>query len=227
MNSVNEAGHMVSSAALRFRRAQINDAAQCAPLIHASGEGEFAYFLGVSPHDCIAFIESAFRSSKGRFSWCRHYVAVDDGGAVLSILASHDGRRIWCDDLHIAWRLMRSFGPRRTTGMLLRGLVLERELPKPARNQTLMAHCATAGWARSRGIFSALFQHALESDFFNLAGGTRRLVLDVLASNRLARLLYERQGFVAASAERSTSDRLPRALRSTRMALFDERPDAQ
>lgn len=200
---------------LRFRQARREDAAQCATLIYASGEREFNYFLAVRPDACIGFLEAAFRSPAGRFSWRRHHVAVDTDGVVLGILAAHDGRAIFWDDPHIAWALARFFGVRRAIGMLLRGLVLESELPKPTRNQTLMAHCATVAMARGRGVFSALFLHAIESGVFNLGSG-RQLVLDVLLSNQAARTLYERLGF-AASVGGNRSRRLPAGLRSTRM----------
>ncbi|KAA1008254.1 GNAT family N-acetyltransferase [Paraburkholderia panacisoli] len=203
---------------LRFCRACVEDAVQCAPLIYASGEREFDYFLGVPPDACIAFLEAAFRSSAGRFSWRRHHVAVDASGVVLGILAAHDGRAILWDDPHIAWALVRFFGLRRAVGMLLRGLVLESELPKPKRNQTLMAHCATVAMARSRGVFSTLFQYAIESGVFRLGAG-RQLVLDVLISNHAAGALYERLGFASAAAGRNRSRRLPSVLRSTRMHL--------
>ncbi len=39
--------------------------------------------------------------------------------------------------------LARFFGVRRTIGQLLRGLVLETEIPAPKRSQILVAHCAT------------------------------------------------------------------------------------
>jgi ribosomal protein S18 acetylase RimI-like enzyme len=113
---------------------------------------------------------------------------------------------------------MRFFGPRRAIGMLLRGLVLETELPKPARSETLLAHCATVAAARSRGVFSALFSHALETGAFDLAAG-RQLVLDVLVSNGAASALYERLGFAATARRREPRVRLPATLRSTRMRL--------
>lgn len=202
-----------------FRDARIEDAQACAELIFASGEREFTYLLRQPPAGCIEFLTSAFRSSAGRFSWRRHFVAVDASGVVLSTLAAHDGRRMRWDDLHFAWVLIRFFGFRRTVGMLLRGLVLESELPKPRRDETLMAHCATLSWARGKGVFSQLLQHALKDNVFDLDGGKRQLVLDVLDDNYAARILYERTGFVPLSVARKTSNRLPRTLRSTRMRL--------
>jgi ribosomal protein S18 acetylase RimI-like enzyme len=218
LDAAREAASIARINGLSVRRARVDDAAQCAPLIYASGEREFDYFLGVPPDAGIAFLEAAFGSSAGRFSWRRHHVAVDAGGLVLGTLALHDGRTIRLDDPHVAFALVRFFGLRRAVGMLLRGLVLEGELSKPTRNQTLMAHCATVVVARSRGVFSALFRHALQSGAIDLAGG-RQLVLDVLVSNGEARTLYERLGFVAATGRRERSGRLPATLRSTRMTL--------
>ncbi|MEI6001346.1 hypothetical protein H3V53_30520 [Paraburkholderia bengalensis] len=139
--------------ALTFRAARASDAAACAPLVFASGAHEFVFFLGVPAAQCIAFLAFAFALSGGRFSWRRHEVAVDARGEIVAVLAAHDGRRILADDPHVAWTLARYFGILRTVPMLLRGLVLETELPKPKRAQTLIAHCATRTDARGTGRF--------------------------------------------------------------------------
>jgi ribosomal protein S18 acetylase RimI-like enzyme len=79
--------------------------------------------------------------------------------------------------------------------MLLRGLVLESELPAPKRTQTLIAHCATNESVRGTGVFSALFEDALRAGVPGIAPG-REITLDVLISNPRARDLYRRLGFV-------------------------------
>lgn len=199
------------------RTARSDDARECAPLVFASGEHEFRYFLGVSPERCIEFLSVAFGSTAGRFSWRRHSVAVDGSGVVVGVLAFHDGRSIRWDDASVVWMLTRHFGIWRAAQILLRGLALQKELPKPARDQTLMAHCAIAESMRGRGIFTALFRYATSDqptgDF------DRSLVLDVLVTNDTARTLYERLGFVAQSpARRPRSPRLPVELCSIRMS---------
>ncbi|QBQ98328.1 GNAT family N-acetyltransferase [Paraburkholderia pallida] len=214
--------------ALSFRPARASDAAACAPLVFASGEHEFEFFLGLPAEQCIAFLKHAFALSGGRFSWRRHEVAVDAQGEIVAVLAAHDGRRILADDPHVVWTLFRRFGLLRTVPMLLRGLVLESELPKPGRAQTLLAHCATHSDARGTGVFTALFKHALDAQQASRRGlepGEREIVLDVLLSNTRAATLYRRLGFVALPRRRQRSSRLPAQLESVRMR-FATRTDS-
>ncbi|WP_244136106.1 MULTISPECIES: GNAT family N-acetyltransferase [unclassified Burkholderia] len=203
---------------MRFRRATEGDAYACAPLIFASGTREFGFFLGATPDQCIAFLKYAFASRFGRFSWRRHRVAVTLDGTVCAVMASHDGRVTGFDDFHVVWMLLAFFGPSRTIRALLRGLVLESELPSPKRRQTLIAHCATDECMRGMGVFSLLFEHALRSGVF-AATEDRDVVLDVLVSNTGARTLYERLGFVEMSRSYARSQRLPVELASVRMRL--------
>ncbi|KWA06294.1 acetyltransferase [Burkholderia territorii] len=207
-----------AGASTPFRAACADDAAACAPLVFASGVGEFGFFLGESDARCIAFLQQAFRSRHGRFSWRRHRVAVDADGTVLAVMAIHDGRCTTLDDVHVMWALTRFFGLRRTIGQLLRGLVLETEIPAPRRSQILVAHCATDERQRGTGVFTALFRHALETGALP-DDGSRDIVLDVLTRNVQARALYERLGFTALTRTRRRSRRLPAELDSVRMRL--------
>ncbi|KWF34536.1 acetyltransferase [Burkholderia diffusa] len=206
---------------VRFRTADADDAIACAPLVFASGVAEFGFFLGESDARCIAFLQQAFQSRHGRFSWRRHRVAVAGDGAVLAVMAIHDGQQTMFDDVHIVWALARFFGVRRTIGQLLRGLILETEIPAPKRSQILVAHCATDERRRGTGVFSALFRDALDAGAL-LADGNRDVVLHVLTRNVRAQALYERLGFVALPRRRARSRRLPDELDSIRMR-FDRR----
>ncbi|HIC7212767.1 GNAT family N-acetyltransferase [Burkholderia stabilis] len=201
---------------LRFRAAGVGDATSCAPLVFASGVAEFGFFLGESDARCIAFLEQGFRSRYGRFSWRRHRVAVAADGAVRAVMAIHDGQRTMFDDVHVVWALARFFGVRRTIGQLLRGLILETEIPAPKRSQILVAHCATDERQRGTGIFSALLRDALDTGALP-GDGSRDVVLDVLTRNVRARALYERLGFAALPRPRARSRRLPAELDSIRM----------
>nr|WP_321849304.1 GNAT family protein [Burkholderia diffusa] len=205
-----------AGASTPFRAARADDAAACAPLVFASGVGEFGFFLGESDARCIAFLQQAFRSRHGRFSWRRHRVAVGADGTVHAVMAIHDGRRTMFDDVHVVWALARFFGVRRTIGQLLRGLVLETEIPAPKRAQILIAHCATAEQRRGAGIFTALLRDAFESGALP-DDDSRDIVLDVLTRNERARALYERLGFVALTRSRQRSRKLPAELDSVRM----------
>ncbi|KVN96274.1 acetyltransferase [Burkholderia ubonensis] len=204
---------------LRFRAAEPGDAQMCAPLVFESGVREFGFFLGERDAHCIAFLTFAFQSRHGRFSWRRHRVGVAGDGTVLAVMAVQDGRRTMFDDVFVVLGLLRFFGPRRIVRRLLRGLVLESELPAPKRSQSLIAHCATDERYRGRGIFSALLDDALRAGVLPLDRGSREVVLDVLTSNVRARALYERLGFVAQERPRLRSRWLPAELASIRMRL--------
>jgi len=207
--------------ALHFRAARAEDAQDCAPLIFASGAREFGFFLGVPADSCIEFLAFAFASGFGRFSYRRHRVAVTDNGCIAAVLAVHDGRATGLDDPHLALMLLLFYGLRRTVRMLLRGLVLESELPAPEASQTLIAHCATHESLRGTGVFTALFVDALRAGAMNGVGG-QQVVLDVLVSNTRAYALYRRLGFVESPRRAALSPRLPLELESLRM-LFVER----
>jgi hypothetical protein len=202
--------------ALRFRPAREGDASACAPLMFASGVREFGFFLGESAEECCAFLAFAFTSKSGRFSYRRHRVAVTEDGRIAAVLALHDGRTTWFDDPHVALMLLLFFGVRRTIRMLLRGLVLESELPAPKKSQTLIAHCATHETMRGTGVFSSLFSNTLHAGLMGEGPG-REVVLDVLVSNTRAYDLYRRLGFVELPRRGPVSRRLPGELVSVRM----------
>lgn len=202
--------------ALSFRPAHADDADACAPLIFASGVREFGFFLGQPAEKCCAFLAFAFASKSGRFSYRRHRVAVTGDGRIAAVLAVHDGRTTWFDDPHVALMLLLFFGVRRTIAMLLRGLVLESELPAPKKSQTLIAHCATDEAMRSTGVFSALFGNTSQAGLLGEGAG-RQVVLDVLVSNTRAYELYRRLGFVELPRRGPVSRRLPSELESVRM----------
>jgi GNAT superfamily N-acetyltransferase len=200
----------------QFRPARAEDAAVCAPLVFASGVGEFGFFLGLPPEQCIAFIQAGFASRYGRYSWRRHRVAVAPDGRVVAVMAIHDGRETGFDDPYITWSLLRCFGWR-MAGMSRRGLVLESELPALKRTERLIAQCSTDARVRGTGIFTALFRDALSHGLLD-AGPGRTLVIDVRANNARARSLYERLGFVLQPRSHPPSPHLPPELVSLRLA---------
>jgi hypothetical protein len=151
-------------------------------------------------------------------SYRRHRAAVACDDQVAAVLAVHDGRLTRFDDPHVALMLLLFFGVRRAVRMLLRGLVLENELPAPKSSQSLIAHCATRETMRGTRVFSALFTNALHAGSMDGDGG-RQIVLDVLVSNTRAYDLYRRLGFVELPRRGPVSPRLPRELESVRMGF--------
>src|SRR5471030_405424 len=198
------------------RPAGPDDASQAAPLVFASGRLEFGFLFGVPPEHCIAFLQTAFASTHGRFSWRRHWVSTH-GGEVVGVLAAHGSRSTLSDNLWFAWMTLRCFGLWRTVGVLRRGLILESELPPPRRGETLLAHCATREDARGRGVFSALLNDAQTFTMPPSVPRSEGLVLDVLVSNDRAAQLYRRLGFFALTRKRPPARSLPAELESVRM----------
>lgn len=210
---------------LGFRSATADDARVLAPLVLASGRQEFAFLFDDSDAACEGFLAYAMAARHGRFSWRRHYVATLDDTPV-AVMAIQDGRSRtgWLDDAVATGQFLRHFGARRTAGIIRRGLLLEREIPKPAAHQTLMAHCATQPEMRGTGIFHALFQHVLDTSRLPAFPG-QELVLDVLKHNTRAAALYKRLGFVVAAGKRPAPRGLPVSLAADRM-IFSQKPSA-
>lgn len=211
---------------LDFRSATAHDARALAPLVLASGRQEFAFLLDDGDAACEEFLACAIAAAHGRFSWRRHYVATLDETPV-AVMAIQDGssRLGWLDDAVATGQFLCHFGVRRTAGIIRRGLLLEREIPKPAANQTLMAHCATRPDMRGTGIFQALFQHVLDTSRLPAFPG-QELVLDVLRLNTRAAALYKRLGFVVAAGKRPAPRSLPVSLAADRMTFRRvRRPD--
>ena len=210
---------------LGFRSATADDARVLAPLVLASGREEFAFLLDDNAGECERFLAYAIAARHGRFSWRRHYVATLDHTPV-AVMAIQDGSRRtgWLDDAVAASQFLLHFGARRTAGIIRRGLLLEREIPKPAAHQVLIAHCATQPELRGTGIFHALFQHVLEIGCLHATGG-QELVLDVLRHNTRAAALYQRLGFVVAAGKRPIPRGLPPSLAADRM-IFAHKPQA-
>lgn len=203
------------SSQLRYRQASAGDATVLAQLIYAAGEAEFAYFLGADSQTCIAFLQEALEEPLGHFSWHHHQVATlaDQPVAVMSI---QDGRGSLLNGPYLAAQLTRHFGWRQTGAILRRGLVLQREIPSPARDQTLIAHCATVPEMRGLGVFSALFSHAMTCGQLPARKG-QDIILDVLASNTQAFALYRRLGFVQMSTHPFVAAGVPEHLFAKRM----------
>lgn len=200
---------------LDFRAATARDANVLAPLVLASGRQEFRFLLDEDEAACEGFLASALAAPHGRFSWRRHYVAtVQD--VPVAVMAIQDGRAGWLDDPVAAGQFLRYFGARRTAGIIRRGLLLEREIPKPSRHETLMAHCATHPDLRGSGVFRALFRHVIETSRLP-ASPRHALVLDVLKHNTRAAALYRQLGFVVAPGKRPSPRALPASLAADRM----------
>lgn len=167
---------------------QRRDAAALAPLVLTSGLEEFMYLLDASPEVCEDFLRHAIAAPSGRFSRRRHIVATMNNRPV-AILALQDGRNGLLDNPRAALDFLRYFGIQRTSGIVRRGLLLEREIPMPNRRQTLMAHCATRPDMRGAGIFSVLFRHVMQLGALSASAG-QSLILDVLQTNMHAATLY-------------------------------------
>lgn len=205
-------------ASLSFRQSQPQDAIALAPLVLESGQQEFAFLLQGTANERIDFLQKQISRSFGLFSWKRHWVALINQQivAVLSLQQSHFFN--W-NDIHFARTVIAYYGWQKGTGILHRGMQLQRELPHPTRQQVLVAHCATHKDWRSRGVFSALFQYVRKHPESGIL--TQMLVLDVLDSNLRAAQLYKKLGFTQDLPLKKLPRVVPPDLFSTRLAFTD------
>ncbi|GGP25955.1 GNAT family N-acetyltransferase [Silvimonas amylolytica] len=201
--------------ALRFRQASAADAGLLAPLIHEAAQTEFAWLFEAPAAETVAFLQHALAEPMGHFSW-QHLRVATLADQPVAVMGVQDGRGGLLNGPYLAMQLMQYFGWRQTAGILRRGLVLQREVPVPQPDQTLIAHCATAPRWRRQGVFGALFQDALGRGLIPVRKG-QDIILDVLASNISAMALYRKLGFVTISTRPFAAAGVPDHLFARRM----------
>ena len=211
MRALNDPGLLV------FRPAQASDAEWLAPLLYASAWEEFQYLLGVNQASCEAFLRFTLASGVGHFSWRHHHVAVM-GDIPVSVIGIYDGRKGTLDVIPLMFQFIRHFGWRHTSGIVLRAMAMQAEIPAPTRRQTLLAHCATHPEVRGLGLFSALLAE-LQQQRRVPARPDQEVILDVLGSNVRAMALYRRLGFNPANSREHASMGVPGHLFVRRMRL--------
>jgi ribosomal protein S18 acetylase RimI-like enzyme len=186
-----------------------------APLIHEAAQTEFAWLFDAPPEHTLAFLQHALAEPMGHFSW-QHLRVATLADQPVAVMGIQDGRGGLLNGPYLAMQLMQHFGWRQTTGILRRGLVLQREVPVPQQDQTLIAHCATAPRWRRQGVFAALFGHALANGLIPARKG-QDIILDVLVSNDSAVALYRKLGFVTISTRAFAAVGVPDHLYARRM----------
>lgn len=202
------------TASLTFRQAQAQDAIALGHLILESGQQEFAFLLQGTTTERIHFLQKQICKPHGIFSWKRHWVALS-GKKIVAVLALQQSNLLIWDDLLFSIAVIAYYGWKKGAGILHRGMQLQRELPHPAKQQILIAHCATLRTWRSQGVFSALFDYVRNQPEAGMH--TQTLVLDVLDSNHRAAQLYKKLGFTRDLPLKKDSRRVPTALFSTRL----------
>ena len=177
---------------LEIRPARPEDAPQLAPLVHSSGPRAFNWIFapGDMP-DSLPFLERCLGRRRGLLGWANHHVATLEGEVVASVA-------LWSKSAvfpHTFFAALRIFGfyKLRAPGVSWRGLVVEGTLLSPTADALYLGHLAVDPALRGKGIGRKLLAFAHEQA---LAGGYRRLLLDVADDNPDAKRLYERLGYV-------------------------------
>jgi len=175
-----------------IRRAQAGDAPVLAPLVHASGPQSFDWiFAQGDMHDSMPFIERSLSRRRGLMGWANHHVGVVDGKVVASV-ALWSKPQVLPHTFFAALRIVGFYGLR-AVGVSWRGLVVEGMLMTPRRHDLYLGHLAVDPALRGKGLGRKMLAFAHEHA---LAGGYRRLLLDVADDNPNAKRLYERLGYV-------------------------------
>ncbi len=200
---------------LGFRQASAADATLLAPLIHEAALTEFAWLFDTPSEEILAFLQHALGEPMGHFSW-QHLRVATLADQPVAVMGVQDGRGGLLNGPYLAAQLMQQFGWRQTGGILRRGLILQREVPVPQPDQTLIAHCATAPQWRRQGVFAALFDHALRHGLLPVRKG-QDIILDVLVSNTSATALYRKLGFVPIGTRPFAAPGVPDHLFAQRM----------
>jgi len=191
----------MTTAGLSFRPAQAADVDAAVPLIYSSGPAAFDYVFALPRQgDAQAFLRQAFVDGNGEFGWRNHVVGELDG--VVGVAgAGYSGATKWPFTLAAARQILRHYGWRHASGVIMRGLRVESVIPPPSGAMYYLGHLGVSPALRSQGIGAALVAHLLS---IRPAPTDGPVVLDVATSNPDAQRLYERLGFVV-TAERSSS----------------------
>ncbi len=180
----------------RVRPCTLADQSRVVPLIYSSGPQTFRYVFSIDhQHQAVEFLHYAYQCEQGQFSYRKHTaIVVDDTEA--DVLAGVGCLATGADFHHCTWhnlkQILAFYGLRKGLQVLARGLQVERIIPPPANNVGYISNLGMA--IPGQGFGSRLIEHFRQQA---LTWDVSTLALDVADSNRNARRLYERLGFIA------------------------------
>ena len=177
--------------AVRFRPFQAKDAAESAPLVHASGPQSFDYVFTTASTTALAFLRHSLARAEGEFGYGTHVVGEVDG-RIAACGAGWRGGAGWRFWLTTARPVIGYMGLRATPAAYRHGMQAESVMPGPERGEYYVGHLGVDNDLREQGIGEAMVAYLLTPD---RVGGCRVAVLDVSAENPRAQALYERLGF--------------------------------
>jgi len=176
---------------IHFRQAQPSDTSIAVPLIYSAGPHEFEYVYGMPGKTVIDFLEYAFPSGRGIFSYPVHEVTTIDD-QVVGIGAFYGGNEY----LHLGTENMgvmfRFYGLINFMKIMVRIMKIDTILTQPEMNAFHIEQLAVKEENRGSGVGTALLQHEIGKA---REKGYAKCTLDVAITNPQAQKLYERLGF--------------------------------
>ena len=176
---------------IHFRQAQPSDASIAVPLIYSAGPHEFEYVYGMPGKTVIDFLEYAFPSGRGIFSYPVHeVVTIDD--QVVGIGAFYGGNeylRLGIENMGVMFRFYKLINFMKIMGRIMK---IDTILTQPEKNAFHIEQLAVKEENRGSGVGTALLQHEIGKA---REKGYAKCTLDVAITNPQAQKLYERLGF--------------------------------
>ena len=171
---------------VEIRPANVNDIDVVVPCIYSSGPIAFDYVFS----DGMDFLKQSFKKGQCQFGFQNHYVAELNETVVASI-ACFDRNQLNAMELPCIKEIFQYYGWR-SIPVLLRGLSIERLIPKPIQHSLYIAHVGVTPEQRGTGIGTQLIAWAKEKA---QRQGYQSLTLDVAKTNDGAEKLYRSLGF--------------------------------
>jgi len=190
------------TASIAIRQARPADSGAAVPLIYSSGPAAFDFVFSHPRRGLpLDFLHRAFIDGSGEFGY-RNHIVVEVDGAVIGVGAGYSGATALSFTLAAARQIIGQYGVAAGSGVIVRGLRVERVVPPPlAKDLFYIGHLGIAPDLRSRGIGRQMTDYLLQR---GRAAGFSRAALDVSAANPRAQALYEKIGFRVIAEHRST-----------------------
>lgn len=176
---------------IKFRPCIPSDAKEAVPLIYSSGPDAFNYVFCNGKFTAIDFLNSAFKTKGGEFSYDNHTaILLDD--QLIGVGSAFSGKKAGGFTLHDARKIIKLY-KLGAISVMRRGLQVEQIIKLPKKNEIALAHIAIKPEHRSKGYGQVLMDHLMTT---TNRESTQYFMLDVSKLNPRAKALYERLDFV-------------------------------
>jgi ribosomal protein S18 acetylase RimI-like enzyme len=174
-----------------FKPATPQDGESAVPLIYASGPPTFDFVFGNSKATALDFLNTAFKTKGGEFSFDNHTAMFKDH-RLIGIGSAFSGKQAVRFIFADAFKILSFYGLK-SLSIVKHGLQVEQIVKPPKKGEVAIAHLGVLPSERGNGYGQLLIENLIQRF---PQSPDQKLVLDVSDDNPRARLLYERLGFV-------------------------------